>query len=138
MSVETLTPDGVMAPIGPYSHIARSGPLIVIGAVAGVDPVTNELVGPEVGEQTMQIVKSFEHMLAGLGADLGDVMHVSVYLLDMADFAAMNTAYAEAMGAHRPARSAVAVRALPKPGARVTMALMAASPDGASRHAPKS
>ncbi len=132
MSVETLTPAGVMAPIGPYSHIARSGPLIVIGAVAGVDQVTNEIVGPEVGEQTAQIIKSFAHMLAGLGAGLSDIMLVNVNLLDMADFAAMNEAYAEAMGAHRPARSAVAVCALPKPGARVTMSLWAAAPRGAA------
>jgi 2-iminobutanoate/2-iminopropanoate deaminase len=64
-------------------------------------------------------------MLAAVGSDLDHVLHVDVYLLDIADFAAMNAAYVEAFGEHRPARTAIGVAALPKTGAVVTMGLTA-------------
>lgn len=123
--IDFLTPDGVMAPIGPYSHVARCGELIMVSATAGVDPNTNELVSGDVASQTRQIIDSFRVMLASAGSDLAHVLHVHVFLLDMNDFEAMNRAYAEAMGDCRPARSAIGVAALPKPGARLTMNLTA-------------
>ena len=123
--VETSTPEGVMTPIGPYSHIAKAGGLIMISATAGVDPATGALAGPDIESQTRRILDSFEIMLKSVGADLDHVMHVTVFLRDMNDFARMNAAYAERMGARRPARSAVAVTGLPKPGALVTMNLTA-------------
>lgn len=46
-TVQTLTPPGTMTPIGPYNHIAKAGPMIIIGAVAGVDPATGHLAGPD-------------------------------------------------------------------------------------------
>lgn len=125
LKVETSTPAGTMAPIGPYSHIAKAGSLIMIGATAGVDPATGRLAGPDVEAQTRQILDAFETMLASVGSSLDQVLHITVFLLDMADFERMNAAYAERMGARRPARSAVAVSALPKPGAVVTMNLTA-------------
>jgi len=124
-TVETLTPDGVMKPIGPYSHIARAGDLIMISATAGVDPATNELAGADVGSQTECILTSFERMLASVGSDLAHVLHINVFLKDMADFDAMNRAYERRLGDIRPARTAIAVIDLPKPGARVTMNLTA-------------
>ena len=128
--VETFTPTGTMTPLGPYSHVARGGGLITIGAVAGVDPATGELAGPDIEAQTRQIIDAFEAMLAAAGADLDHVLHITVFLADMTDFAAMNAAYAERMGARRPARSVVSVTGLPKPGARLTMNLMAVAPAG--------
>lgn len=114
-----------MAPIGPYSHVARYGEMIMISATAGVDPNTNELVSGDVESQTRRIIDSFRVMLASAGSDLAHVLHVNVFLLDMNEFDVMNRAYADAMGDCRPARSAIAVAALPKPGARVTMNLTA-------------
>ena len=64
-------------------------------------------------------------MLESAGSNLQHVIHINVFLLDMADFAEMNRAYAEAMSQHRPARTVVGVAALPKPGARLTMNLTA-------------
>ena len=113
--VETLTPSDVMTPIGPYSHIAKFGDLITIGGTAGVDPETNELVGPDVASQTTRILDSFESMLNDVGSDLDHVLHINVFLADMDDFAAMNEAYAAKMGNRRPARTAIGVTALPKP-----------------------
>lgn len=124
-TVDTLTPDGVMHPIGPYSHVARAGNLVMVSATAGVDPESNELAGPDVGSQTEQILKSFERLLGSAGSDLAHVLHINVFLKDMQDFEAMNEAYARYLGDIRPARTAIAVRDLPKPGARLTMNLTA-------------
>ncbi len=123
--VETFTPLDVMAPIGPYSHIAKTNGFIAISATAGVDPSTQNLVSDDVASQTTQIIKSFASMLATVNSDLAHILHVNVFLTDMSNFKAMNTAYAAAMGEHRPARTAIAVTALPKPGALVTMNLTA-------------
>jgi 2-iminobutanoate/2-iminopropanoate deaminase len=127
MKVETSTPPNTMAPVGPYSHIAKAGPFITIGATAGIDPASGELAGQDVASQTKQIIDVFEIMLASVGANLDHIMHINVFLLDMGDFAAMNAAYVEKMGVRRPARTAVSVTGLPKPGAVVTMNLTAIS-----------
>jgi 2-iminobutanoate/2-iminopropanoate deaminase len=127
-NVETITPPNTPTPIGPYSHVARVGELITIGGTAGVDPATGQLAGADVASQTRQILRNFAVMLAAAGSDLGHVIHVDVYLLDIADFEAMNAAYVEAFepfGGHRPARTAIGVAALPKAGAVVTMGLTA-------------
>lgn len=124
-NVETLTPPGTPEPIGPYSHVAKAGGFIFISGTAGVDPATGLLAGEDVASQTRQIIRNFVVMLAAAGSDLGHVLHVNVFLKDMGDFAEMNRAYAEAMGEHRPARTAIGVSDLPKAGARLTMDLRA-------------
>jgi len=126
--VETSTPPGTPTPIGPYNHIAKVGPHITIGGTAGVDPATGELAGPDVAAQTRQILKSFRVMLQSVGSDLDHVVHINIFLLEMADFEAMNRAYVEIMGAHRPARTVIGVAELPKPGVRLTMNLTAVAP----------
>ena len=123
--VETSTPPNTPVPIGPYSHIARVERFITIGGTAGVDPATGQLAGPDVGSQARQILDSFAVMLASVGSDLEHVVHVNVFLQQMSDFEAMNEAYVEKMGAHRPARTVIGVRVLPKPGVLVTMNLTA-------------
>ena len=132
MPVETFTPGDVMEPIGPYSHIARAGPFICISATAGVDPVTGQLAGPDTYSQAKQILRSFRSMLASVGAGMEQVMHVHVFMKDMADFEEMNRAYREEFGTHRPARSVIGVNALPKKGALVTMNLNAYADTAAS------
>ena len=127
--VETLTPPNTPKPIGPYSHIAKVGQNISIGGTAGFDPATGALVGADVASQTRRILESFRVMLASVDSDLAHVVHVHVFLRDMADFEAMNAAYVEAMGAHRPARTVIGVAELPKPGVRVTMNLTAVTRD---------
>ena len=123
--VGTYTPPGTAQPIGPYSHISKVGTSITIGGTAGFDPATGELAGPDVTAQTRQILDSFRVMLEAVGSDLSHVVHINVFLRDMRDFEAMNAAYAERMGEHRPARTAIGVSDLPKPGIRVTMNLTA-------------
>jgi 2-iminobutanoate/2-iminopropanoate deaminase len=127
--VETSTPPNTPIPIGPYNHIAKVGPFITIGGTAGVNPATGKLAGPDAYAQTKQILASFAVMLASVGSDLGHVLHVNVFLKDMQDFEQMNAAYVEAMGEHRPARTVIGVRELPKPGVLLTMNLTAVTRD---------
>ena len=127
--VDTSTPPGTPSPIGPYNHISKVGSTITIGGTAGIDPATGELAGPDVGSQTRQILDSFQVMLESVGSDLAHVVHINVFLRDMADFEAMNQAYAARMGGHRPARTAIGVSDLPKPGLRLTMNLTAVTRD---------
>ena len=127
--VETFTPPNTPTPIGPYSHIAKVGSFITIGGTAGFDPATGRLVGDDVGSQTARILESFRTMLEFAGSDLAHVIHVNVFLQEMQDFEAMNRAYIDKMGDHRPARTVIGVRELPKPGVRVTMNLTAVTRD---------
>jgi 2-iminobutanoate/2-iminopropanoate deaminase len=129
LTIETSTPPGTMTPVGPYSHIAKAGPFITIGGTAGIDPATGELAGPDVASQTRQILDAFAVMLASVGAGLSDIMHINIFLADIADFAEMNAAYAEKMGDLRPARTAIGVNGLPKPGVLLTMNLTAVAGD---------
>ena len=123
--VETLTPPNTPKPIGPYNHIAKVGEHIWIGGTAGVDPATGQLAGSDVAAQTRQILKSFGVMLEAVDSDLSHITHINVFLQRMSDFEAMNAAYVEAMGDHRPARTVFAVQELPKPGVLLTMNLTA-------------
>ena len=123
--VETFTPPNTPTPIGPYNHVAKVGEHIWIGGTAGVDPATGLLAGRDVAAQTRQILKSFRVMLAAVGSDLDHAVHINIFLKSMADFEAMNAAYTEIMGEHRPARTVVAVSELPKPGVLLTMNLTA-------------
>lgn len=124
-TVEVSTPPHTPQPIGPYNHIAKAGSLITIGGTAGVDPATGQLAGPDVAAQTRQILKSFQVMLESAGSDLDHVLHITIFLKQMSDFEAMNAAYVEMMGDHRPARTVIGVSELPKPGVLLTMNLMA-------------
>ena len=127
--VETSTPPGTPTPIGPYDHVVRVGSSIAIGGTAGVDPATGSLAGPDIGSQTRRILDSFAVMLGSVGSDLGHIVHINVFLASMSDFEAMNAAYVERMGAHRPARTVIGVAELPKPGVLVTMNLTAVTRD---------
>jgi 2-iminobutanoate/2-iminopropanoate deaminase len=123
--VETFTPPNTPTPIGPYSHVAKVGSFITIGGTAGVDPATGRLAGDDVASQTARILESFRVMLQHVGSDLQHVVHVNVFLRDMADFDEMNRAYVAALGDHRPARTVFSVKELPRPGVLLTMNLTA-------------
>ena len=123
-AVETSTPPNTPEPIGPYNHIAKVGSF-TIGATAGVDPATGQLKGPNIESQTRQILDSFKVMLESVGSDLNHVVHVTVFFSQMSDFDPMNAAYIEKMGDHRPARTVIGVRELPKPGVLLTVNLTA-------------
>ena len=123
--VETSTPPSTPEPIGPYNHIAKVGAFVTIGGTAGVDPATGRLAGATIESQTGQILDSFRVMLESVGSDLAHVVHINIFLGELRDFDAMNAAYIEKMGPHRPARTVIGVRELPKPGVLLTMNLTA-------------
>lgn len=123
--VETSTPPNTPTPIGPYSHIAKVGTFITIGGTAGINPATNQLAGDDIASQTKQILTSFKVMLESVDSDLHHVVHINIFLKNMSDFDAMNRAYVEMMGDHRPARTVIGVNELPKPGILLTMNLTA-------------
>jgi 2-iminobutanoate/2-iminopropanoate deaminase len=118
------TPNAPRA-IGPYSQATRAGGLLFTAGQVGFDPSTGELVDGGIGEQTERVLLNIRAILQASGLDMANVIKTTVFLVDMADFAAMNTAYARAFGDHRPARSTVAVAALPR-GARVEIEAIAA------------
>ena len=125
MPVETFTPDTVMEPLGPYSHIARAGSFIAISATAGVDRASGQLAGPDAYTQAGHILRSLKSMLESVNSDMEHVLHVNVFLKRMDDFEEVNRAFREAFPHQFPARTVVEVSALPKPGALVTMNLTA-------------
>jgi 2-iminobutanoate/2-iminopropanoate deaminase len=125
MSLDTISTTGAPRAIGPYSQaIAVNGFVYTAGQVA-LDPATGELVPGGIVEQTNRAIENLRAILAASGSSLSEVVKTTVFLVDMADFGAMNEVYAREFGNHRPARSTVAVAALPK-GARVEIDVIAA------------
>jgi 2-iminobutanoate/2-iminopropanoate deaminase len=119
--VKTLNPvatDKAPKAIGPYSQAIVTDDVVYTAGQVALDPQSGELVGKTVAEQTEQALKNISAVLAAAGSSLGQVVKTTVYLADMADFAAMNEVYAKHFGGHRPARSTVQAAGLPK-GARV-------------------
>lgn len=113
--------------IGPYSHAIDDGTHVFCSGQTPIDPATGKLREGGVGDQTHQCFDNLFAVLAdgGLGSD--DVVKVNVYLTDMDDFAEMNEAYATRFSDPHPARTTVAVKALPL-GARVEIELVAKKP----------
>jgi 2-iminobutanoate/2-iminopropanoate deaminase len=108
----------------PFSHAVRDGDRVYLSGQVGQDPRTGELVAGDVTAQTEQAFKNLALVLADAGSSLDDVVKVNVYLVDMADFAAMNAVYARQFSQPYPARTTVAVAALPR-GARVEVEVVA-------------
>ena len=107
----TAPGERAQAPVGPYSPIVAAGPWLVCSGQLGLKD--GAIVPGGVTEQTRQALANVRALLEAEGASLAAVVKTTVFLLDMADFAAMNEVYAEAFASHRPARSTVAVVALP-------------------------
>ena len=113
--------------------------LLFISGQIGLDPSSGQLVGPGVGEQAERCLRNLEAVLVAAGLTLGNVVKTTVFLTDMADFREVNQAYGSAFGTDPPARSTVAVSALPL-GAMVeieALAVRITARDEASRYASK-
>lgn len=114
------------AAIGPYSQAIDSGAGIVfVSGQLPIDPATGAFPEGGVKAQTRQSLLNAKAILEAAGLGLGNVVKTTVFLADMADFAAMNEVYAEFFSAPFPARSAVAMKTLPK-GALVEIECIAA------------
>ncbi len=105
------------AAIGPYSQAIRVGDTIYTSGQVALDPATGQMVPGTITEQTTRVLENLKAVLAEAGLDLAHVVKTTVFLKTMADFAAMNEIYARYLapeGVVPPARSTVAVAALPK------------------------
>jgi 2-iminobutanoate/2-iminopropanoate deaminase len=115
------------AAIGPYSQaIAAQGLLFLSGQIP-LDPATGNLTGTTAAEQTRQVLANLKAVLAAGGCSPDDLVQVTIYLQDLADFAQVNQVYAELFQAAPPARATIQVGALPR-GAKVEIAGIAAIP----------
>ena len=112
------------APIGPYSQAVRAGDELFCSGQIALDPQTGELCGDDAAAQAHQALKNLGAVLQAAGMSFGDVVKTTIFLVDMNDFAAVNQAYASYFEASKPARSTVAVAALPK-NARVEIEAIA-------------
>jgi len=119
-------------PVGPYTPIVRAGSWLICSGQLGLAPGadgTPVLVAGGPGPQLTRAVENATALLAGEGATLADVAKTTVFATDPADFPVVNVAYVAAFGDHRPARSMVAVSALPM-GAAVEIELWAVADPG--------
>lgn len=112
------------AAIGPYSQAIKAGNVLYLSGQIGMNPATGELVSDDVREQTARALQNMKAVLAAVGATAENVVKTTVFLTDMADFQAVNSVYAETFSSDAPARSCVAVAALPK-GAKVEVEAVA-------------
>lgn len=104
------------AAIGPYSQAIQVGNMLFISGQLGIDPVSGIFAEGGVAEQTAQSFMNIKAILGEAGYSINDVVKTTVFLADMNDFGAMNTVYASQFEGTFPARSAVAVKTLPKCG----------------------
>ena len=111
--MEIITSKGAPAAIGPYSQAVAVNGLVYTSGQLALLPETGEMVEGGVARQTEQLLENLRAVLAAAGCGLGDVVKTTCFLADMGDFAAFNEVYARYFPG-KPARSCVAVRALPK------------------------
>lgn len=102
------------AAIGPYSQAIQCGNILYASGQLGLNPETGEFPQGGIKAQTEQSFKNVKAILEAAGYSINDVVKTTVFLADMNDFAVMNQVYASQFSADFPARSAVAVKTLPK------------------------
>ena len=127
MNMKPVHSSAAPAAIGPYSQaIVHDGVVYCSGQIA-LDPASGQLVGRTAAEQAARALDNLAAVLAAAGSGLQHVLRTTVYLVAMADFAAVNEVYGQRFGSHKPARATVAVKELPK-GALVEIDCMASVP----------
>ena len=127
MAVEPAHTPNAPPIAGAYSPAVRAGDWLVLAGQVGLDPAGGGIVPGGVEAQARQVLANVTAVLRDCGAALTDVAKTTVFVTDIAQFAAVNAVYAEAFGEHRPARSTVQVAALPG-GAEVEIEVWAYLP----------
>ncbi len=116
---EVVNPPGIAPLVAAYSVAIRSGDQVFVSGLTGLRPGTQDIVDGGIGPQTRQTLENIRAVLMAAGATMSDVAECTVFLVDMADYAAMNAVYIEFFRVDPPARATLAVTALPRPSARV-------------------
>ena len=127
MNKQVISTSLAPSAIGPYSQAIRVGNTVYVSGEVGADP-TGTIVGPSIGEQTDQALTNIGYILAAAGLTLDNVVATTVYLVNVSDFAEMNTHYATFFKSAPPSRATIQVAALPKKGALVEISAIAATP----------
>ena len=122
--MKTISTKKAPAAIGPYSQAIQVGNLVYISGQIPIDPTTGTFVEGGIKEQTRQSLTNVKAILEEAGLSMSNVVKTTVFMADMGDFADMNSVYAEFFTEPYPARSAVAVKTLPK-GALVEIEVVA-------------
>ena len=121
---DQISTDAAPAALGPYSQAIRAGDLVFTAGQVGLDPATAELVSPDVGAQAHRALQNVAAILEAAGSGMDLLVKVTVFLADIGDWPAVNEVYARLVPEPYPARSAFAVKDLPK-GARVEIEAVA-------------
>ena len=111
---EAVSTPTAPAAIGPYSQAIQAGNLLFCSGQIPLDPVSGEVVAGDVRRQAEQVMENIAAVLSAAGAGFNDVVKATVFLVEMGDFGAVNEVYGRYFSGHKPARSTVAVKALPR------------------------
>lgn len=111
---QAISTPNAPAAIGPYSQAIEANGIVFVSGQLPINPATGQFAEGGIGELTRQSLTNIRNILAEAGMTMDNVVKTSVFLADMADFAGMNAVYAEFFPGTAPARSAVAVKTLPK------------------------
>jgi 2-iminobutanoate/2-iminopropanoate deaminase len=111
---ELVTAAGAAKAIGPYSPALKVGNLLFLSGSIPLDPSTGQLVEGGIKEQATRVMENIKALLAAAGADFSHVARTTVFMVDLAEFAAMNEIYSSYFTAPYPARSTVQVVKLPR------------------------
>jgi 2-iminobutanoate/2-iminopropanoate deaminase len=125
MSKTAIIPKTLAPPVGPFSQGIRINGLLFLSGQVGLDPATGKLVPGGIRAETEQVLRNLAAVLEAAGKSFSDVVRAGVFLTDMGDFSAMNAVYEKQFIQPYPARTTIAVAALPL-GARVEIDLVAA------------
>jgi 2-iminobutanoate/2-iminopropanoate deaminase len=125
MSKTAIVPKTLAPPVGPFSQGIRTNGLLFLSGQVGLEPATGKLVPGGIRAETEQVLRNLAAVLEAAGKTFTDVVRVGVFLTDMGDFSAMNAVYEKQFIQPYPARTTIAVAALPL-GARVEIDLVAA------------
>jgi 2-iminobutanoate/2-iminopropanoate deaminase len=124
MKLKIVSTDKAPAAIGPYSQAIQAGNLIFCSGQIPLDPVSGEIVVGDVRRQTEQVMENISAVLSAAGTSFNDVVKATVFLVEMRDFGVVNEVYGRYFSDHKPARSTVAVRELPR-GVRIEIEVIA-------------
>jgi 2-iminobutanoate/2-iminopropanoate deaminase len=114
LKLDVITTDKAPAAIGPYSQAVKVGELLFCSGQIPLDPATGEVVSGGVSAQAGRVMENIAAVLSAAGRGFNDVVKTTIFLTDMADFAAVNEVYGRWFTGHKPARSTVAVKGLPR------------------------
>lgn len=131
MQLQPIATDRAPIPRGPYSQAVRAGDTVYVSGQIPVDPATNQLVAGDAAAQARQVFENLKAILTAAGASLDRVVKTTIFLADVNDFAAVNAVYAEYFTEPLPARSTVAVAALPGGSAKLQVDAIAVVGPGA-------